>query len=78
MEFEKEKEDPKVYKDVGVQQELESLMGFTKGDDITNFYENLNMFIAEGKSQPLEWVNVVITDICSSKLIADYRDFKST
>lgn len=77
MEFEREKEDPREYADKGVQLQIENLMEFKEADDLANFHSNLNMFIADGKAQSVDWVEVLITDICSSKLIADYRDYKS-
>lgn len=51
-------------------------MDYKEPDDLEHFKSNLNTFIACGKLQSIEWVNAVITDIFSSKLIADYRDFK--
>ena len=77
MEYEREKEDPREYADKGVQLQIENLMDFKEVDDITNFHNNLNMFIADGKGQSIEWVNAIITDICCSKMMADYWDFRS-
>lgn len=76
LEYEKEKEDPKEYVDKGVQLQIENLMDFKEVDDITNYHTNLNMFIADGKGQNVEWVQAVITDICCSKMMADYWDFR--
>jgi hypothetical protein len=52
-------------------------MDFKEPDDLEHLKFNLNTFIACGKLQSTEWVNSVITDVISSKLIADYRDYKA-
>ena len=49
LEYEREKEDPREYADKGVQLQIENLMDFKEVDDIANFHNNLNMFIADGK-----------------------------
>lgn len=64
-------------KDIGIQLKLEDLSDFSENDDIRNYHENLNAFIIEGKKQDSEWATLIITDILSSKLIADYKDYKN-
>ena len=68
--------NPPEYAHKSVQLQVENLLDFKEPDDLDHLNSNLNTFIACGKLQTTEWVNAVITDLISSKLVADYKDYK--
>lgn len=73
--FEKLKMKDKEMVEKGIQLQLEDLNEFDVLDEINDYKNKINTFIVEGKSQPEEWVNVIITDICGSKIMDDYFNY---
>lgn len=65
----------KHFEEKGIQLQLEDLNDFQKVDEIDNYQNKINSFIIEGKIQSDAWVNVLITDITSSKIIHDYINY---
>jgi hypothetical protein len=45
-------------------------------EEVKCYYENINYFIAGGSLRTIDWAHLLINDIYSSKLYADFEDIK--
>lgn len=68
-----EMEREKVMCSQGTQLQLENIIDFTSFDEIENWNSSLNNFIIEGRDLGVEWGNVIISDIISSKLVSEWE-----
>lgn len=71
----KEKEKKVVWEDKGVQFSVWDVTTAHETEELATYNENINSFIVGGQKKPKEWVLSVISDVLSSKMLADYSDF---
>jgi hypothetical protein len=69
-EMEREKE----MCDKETQLHVENIIDFNNFDELVNWNSSLNNFIIEGRDMGQEWANVLISDITSVKIVADWFD----
>ena len=75
--YDKDAEKPKDKKDCGTQLNLVEL-GIEKMPDlISQVHECPNMFLSGGRVHSVEWTFILISDILSSKMKADFIDSKN-
>lgn len=78
MELEQEKRQDKVMCDKGTQLQLENIMNFQNFDEIKNWKGSLNTFIMDGRDLGEEFGNVLISQICSEKVVIDWFEHKKS